>query len=229
MLYALYPLSMHKMLIGGIFMGRVAVVLLGILLIVVGGIWLFKDAYGQSVEGAAEDIAVSLVATKINESLKEGIYNEELDGPLLKVERDSEGNIKYIEPDTKLINKLVLGFSEGVKENYSLEDIQFCKVNLGVITGNKLLSQLPIMTKIKVQPLSLTKFQCETGFETQGINQTRYYVCCTVKSKVRILAPFTNKTAVIERNYQLAEAIIVGVVPDNYVMVPDENILDAME
>ena len=80
-----------------------------------------------------------------------------------------------------------------------------------------------------VQPLSLTKITSSTGFETQGINQTRYYVHCNVRSQVRILAPFTNKTAEISRDYQLAEAIIVGQVPSSYVFVPKESILDAAE
>ena len=53
---------------------------------------------------------------------------------LLHIERDQKGNIKYIEPDTMVINRLVLDFSTGVKENYSLDDIQVTKVNLGVVT-----------------------------------------------------------------------------------------------
>ena len=36
--------------------------------------------------------------------------------------------------------------------------------------AGKFLSQLPFYVKVKIQPLSLTKFQCETGFETQGMD-----------------------------------------------------------
>lgn len=100
---------------------------------------------------------------------------------------------------------------------------------MGVLTGSRFLSQLPIRTTIKVQPLSLTKITCSTGFESQGINQTRYYVRCDVESRIRVLAPFTNETAQIRRSYQIAEAVIVGQVPDSYVVVPEESILDAME
>ena len=194
-------------------MRRIAVILVGIGLILLGGIWIFKDIYGENIAGTAEDIAVNMVAVKINESLVTGFYDEELDGALLRVERDKDGNIKYIEPETRLINKLVLEFATGVRENYDKDEIEVCEVNLGVVTGSKFLSQLPFKAKIKVQPLSLTKITSSTGFETQGINQTRYYVHCNVRSQVRILAPFTNKTTEINRDYQLAEAIIVGQVP----------------
>ena len=145
------------------------------------------------------------------------------------MERDGSGNIQYIEPDTRLINRLVMDFAGGVKETYDPDEIECCEVNLGVMTGSRFLSQLPFRATVKVQPLSLTKITCSTGFETQGINQTRYYVQCNVESQVRVLAPFTNKTAEINRSYQIAEAVIVGRVPDSYVVVPQESILDAAE
>ena len=210
-------------------MGRVVSIFLGLILVAAGVLMLFKDAYGESIAGASESIAVNFVAMKINASLKEGIYSSELDGPLIHVERDENGNIKYLEPDSRLINKLVLEFMTEVNDTYNLDDTQAVKVNLGVITGSKILSQLPFTVKVKVQPLSLTRFQYETEFETQGINQTRYCVYCTINSQVRILAPFTDKVSEINRRVLLAEAIIVGDVPGNYVEVPKESILDAID
>ncbi|MDY5770598.1 MAG: sporulation protein YunB [Anaerovoracaceae bacterium] len=210
-------------------MGRVVSIFLGLILVAAGVLMLFKDAYGESIAGASESIAVNFVAMKINASLKEGIYSSELDGPLIHVERDENGNIKYLEPDSRLINKLVLEFMTEVNDTYNLDDTQAVKVNLGVITGSKILSQLPFTVKVKVQPLSLTRFQYETEFETQGINQTRYCVYCTINSQVRILAPFTDKVSEINRRFLLAEAIIVGDVPGNYVEVPKESILDAID
>ena len=210
-------------------MRRVVIILLGIALVLGGSLVMFKEAYGESISGASESIAVNYVAMKINASLRQGIYSSELDGPLIHIERDDAGNIKYLEPDSRLINKLVLEFMTEVNDTYNLDDTQAVKVNLGVITGSKILSQLPFTVKVKVQPLSLTRFQYETEFETQGINQTRYCVYCTINSQVRILAPFTDKVSEINRRFLLAEAIIVGDVPGNYVEVPKESILDAID
>jgi sporulation protein YunB len=218
---------MHKIK-GGIFMRRVAVIIIGIGLVILGSILLIKDKFGESIEATAEAVAVNSVAIKINNSLKNGFYDEDLGEPLLDVKRDSEGNIQYLEPNTRLINKLLLEFSTNVKENYSLDDIEEIEVNWGVITGSKLLSQLPFTVTVKVQPISLTKFQYESEFETEGINQTRYKVYCTINSQIHIVAPFTDKTAEINRKVLLAEAVIVGKVPDNYVFVPEQSILDAV-
>ena len=212
-------------------MKRAAVYFLHIVeaVIITGSLLLIKDRFGDSIEATAEAVAVNAVAIKINESLENGFYNEELGEPLLTVERDDEGNIQYLEPNSRVINKLLLEFSTNVKENYSLDDVEEIKVNWGVITGSKILSQLPFTAKVKVQPVSLTKFQYESEFETEGINQTRYRLYCTVNSQIHIVAPFTDKTAEINRKVLLAEAVIVGKVPDSYVVVPEESILDAVE
>ena len=209
-------------------MKRAAVILIGIGLVILGGMLVIRDKFGDSIQQTAEAVAVNAVATKINDSLQNGLYDEALSGPLLNVERDSEGNIQYLEPNAEVINKLLLEFSTNVRENYDLGDTEEIKVNWGVITGSKLLSQLPFAVTVKVQPVSLTKFQYETGFETEGINQTRYYVYCTITSQIHILAPFTDTTAQINRRLLLAEAVIVGKVPDSYVVVPEGSILDAV-
>ena len=209
-------------------MKRAAVILIGIGLVILGGMLVIRDKFGDSIQQTAEAVAVNAVAIKINDSLQNGLYDEALSGPLLNVERDSEGNIQYLEPNSEVINKLLLEFSANVRENYDLGDTEEIKVNWGVITGSKLLSQLPFAVTVKVQPVSLTKFQYETGFETEGINQTRYYVYCTITSQIHILAPFTDKTAQINRRLLLAEAVIVGKVPDSYVVVPEGSILDAV-
>ena len=210
-------------------MKRAVVIFIGILLVLTGSFMLFKDAFGESIQTTAEAVATNMVSSKINASLKDGFYDEELSEPLIFVERNENGDIQYLEPNSRLINRLLLNFSTKVKENYDLDDISEIKVNFGVVTGSRVLSQMPFYFTVKVHPLSLTKFQYETEFETEGINQTRYYVYCVLTSKIHVLAPFTDKTAEINRKILLAEAVIVGKVPQNYVMVPEDSILDAIE
>ena len=56
-------------------MRRVVIILLGIALVLGGSLVMFKEAYGESISGASESIAVNYVAMKINASLRQGIYS----------------------------------------------------------------------------------------------------------------------------------------------------------
>ena len=208
------------------FIMRVLVIGTGLVLMAGGMMILFSDRYGESIDQAARAIAINAVGTKITRSVNEGIYNEDLEGQLLDVVRNEEGQIEYVEANSRLINKLVLAFATKMEEDYSLGDTMVIPANFGMLTGSRILSQLPFTADIKVMPLSLTKFQTETEFTSEPINQTRYKVYCTVTSDIQIVAPFTRETAQINRRVLLAEAIIVGKVPDSYVFVPEENVLD---
>ena len=210
----------------GRFIMRLLVIGTGLAMVTGGMMILFSDRYGESIDQAARAIAINAVGTKITRSVNEGIYNEELEGQLLEVVRNEEGQIEYVESNSRLINKLVLAFATKMEEDYSLGDTMVIPANFGMLTGNRILSQIPYTVNIKVMPLSLTKFQTETEFTSEPINQTRYKVYCTVTSDVQIVAPFTRETAQISRRVLLAEAIIVGKVPDSYVFVPEENVLD---
>ena len=210
----------------GRFIMRLLVIGTGLAMVTGGMMILFSDRYGESRDQAARAIAINAVGTKITRSVNEGIYNEELEGQLLEVVRNEEGQIEYVEANSRLINKLVLAFAMKMEEDYSLGDTMVIPANFGMLTGNRILSQIPYTVDIKVMPLSLTKFQTETEFTSEPINQTRYKVYCMVTSDVQIVAPFTRETAQINRKVLLAEAIIVGKVPDSYVFVPEENVLD---
>ena len=210
-------------------MKRFVIIFIGLVLVLTGTLMIIKDAFGDSIRHTAEAVATNMVSSKINASLEDGFYNKELSEPLIFVQYNEKGDIQYLEPNSKLINRLLLNFSAKVKENYDPDEITKIKVNLGVVTGSRILSQLPFYFTVKVHPLSMTKFQYETEFETEGINQTRYFVYCVLTSEIHILAPFTDKTSKINRKILLAEAVIVGKVPDSYVMVPKDSILDAIE
>ena len=73
-----------------------------------------------------------MVSGKINASLREGFYSETFTQPLLRVERDKNGRVQYIEPDTGLINRLVMDFAGGVKAvSYTHLDVYKRQMQIG--------------------------------------------------------------------------------------------------
>jgi hypothetical protein len=60
-----------------------------------------------------------------------------------------------------------------------------------------------------------------TAFETAGINQTRHEISLEASTQMRIVIPTGAETVSITTIVPVAEAIIVGEVPDSYINVPD--------
>jgi sporulation protein YunB len=96
----------------------------------------------------------------------------------------------------------------------------------GSVFGSSILSQVEQGVQIRIMPLSVSSCNFETAFESRGINQTKYQVFVCIETDVRVLQPFSRETFKVKNRMMLSELVIIGDVPENYVSVPKEDILD---
>ena len=142
------------------------------------------------------------------------------------MEKGSDGRIQSVQANTPVINELVAGLADTLQKKYDEMEPSEVRLNYGTLMGSKLLSQTDLGMNIKILPMAVTRCDFETAFETQGINQTKYKVYVTMESSVRVLEPFSAESFKIENKMLICEVVIVGDVPDSYVNVPQEDILD---
>jgi sporulation protein YunB len=126
------------------------------------------------------------------------------------------------------MNILAAELSKEIKQMYADMKPTEISVPIGTILGSQILSQSNLNIKIKVLPLSVSSVDFLSEFEAQGINQTKYKVYLTLNSKVRIMAPFSSQNLEIKNVVLVSEAVILGQVPNSYVVVPKDEILDGM-
>ena len=132
-----------------------------------------------------------------------------------------------VQANTSLINKMVSSFAESLQKKYEAMDRKIVEISYGTLLGSKVLSQTGFGVEVKLLPLAVTKYDFETEFESQGINQTKYKIYIVLESSVQILQPFSKESVKVINKVLISEAVIVGDVPDSYVNVPKEDILDA--
>ena len=123
---------------------------------------------------------------------------------------------------------MISDFGIMLQDRYEAVEPKKVKIPVGALTGSKFLSMTGLGVNIRILPLSVSSCSYESAFETQGINQTRYKIFLTVESTVRVLQPFSSKSIEVNNRILLAEMVIVGDVPESYVNVPKDEILDAI-
>ena len=64
---------------------------------------------------------------------------------------------------------------------------------------------------------------------SQGINQTKYKIYIELECRVKVLAPFSSNMFDVNNTVLVAETVILGDVPNSYVQVPKEDILDVTD
>lgn len=136
-----------------------------------------------------------------------------------------------MQANTIMMNKIsaevAIKVQETINEIGSAEQTSI-KIPLGNIFGSQLLAQYGPKIKIKVTTIGKVKVDFYTEFEQSGINQTRHRIYLTVNTQVKTIIPFTSKTMPIQSTVPIAETIIVGKVPDNYVNVPKDEFMNVI-
>ncbi len=177
---------------------------------------------------AIAEVKVKAMITKIvNDSVHQQFQSNAENRELLTIKADQEGNITYVESNTTAMNNLATKLTQTVQSRYKWNEAVILNVPVGSILGSQILSQVGPNINLKVLPIGMSRVNFKTEFESMGINQTKYKVFLQMDSQARVLAPFSVNNIEVQNTILVAEAIIVGEVPEAYVNVPKEGIVDA--
>ena len=159
--------------------------------------------------------ATQIVNTAIiNEYSKQFNYDQ-----VIKVDKDSQGNIVMLKADTLKMNKIACDVAlQSQKELMKLGKVGI-KVPIGYITNNNILSYYGPCITIKMNPIGYVETKYSSEFESAGMNQTRHKIYVKVKTTVRVMIPLKNNNIEIDNEVPIAETIIVGKIPNNAVQL----------
>ena len=180
-----------------------------------------------NVAAIAEVKVKAMITQIVNDAVHEQFLTDAAVNELLTIKTDQEGNITYVESNTTAMNNLAVELSQSVQNRYKWEDAVLLKVPVGSIVGSQILSQIGPDINLKVLPIGMSRVNFQTEFESMGINQTKYKVFLLLDSQARVLAPFSINNIEVQNTILVAEAIIVGEVPDSYINVPPGSAMDA--
>ena len=80
--------------------------------------------------------------------------------------------------------------------------------------------------RVSVVPVGSVTTRFVTSFESAGINQTRHEISLEASVLMRIVVPAGSNSVSVSTYVPIAESIIVGEVPESYVHVPEDELLN---
>jgi len=197
--------------------------LLGLLIM---SAWLMKNQVEPHLEEIGRLRANVMVSQIVNKALNEQFYvQDEMDNLLIR-ETDEAGKTEIVRANTQAMNLLITEISKELQKQFAERPQDIYTVPLGTLLGDKFLSQAKPSVDIRIIPISVSSIDFETEFVSEGINQTKYKVYIELSSCVKVIAPLVSDTFEVSTTVLIAEAVILGTVPDSYVYVPEEDILD---
>ena len=213
--------------------GRRKFLILAVMILTAGGAAAFTCFVKLTLEPNMEELAKIraevLVSRTVTWVLAEQFQQEISQEELFTVTKDSEGTMSMVQANSARINLLMSRISAQLQESFQKMKKEDFSVPAGSLLGSRFLSQTGPHVRITVIPLSVSAMDFRTEFETQGINQTKYKIYIVLTCRIKMAAPFSTQVFKTKSTVLLAEAVILGKVPDSYVVVPQDDILDAIE
>lgn len=206
----------------------------GILLIVFALVLIFlllkaDNAMRSITDGYAENEAITVANKVIGETVSEylgktGIKYDDIS----KIGTDESGNISSIVLDTVALSKMKARIVTDIESKIKNSDMLTLSVPVGTLTGNRYLNGRGPEIKIKMQLSSAVFTEMKSEFSSSGINQTLHKVSLLIKTKVYFVMPWYRSSGNYENEFLIAEAVIVGKVPEAYTnVIEDEDDMTA--
>lgn len=180
-----------------------------------------------SIVAISEVKARQVTIQAINDTINNKIRNNIEYTDLVNVKYDNEGKVTLMQANTILMNSIASDVVLDVQEQ--LKEIS--ESNIKVPLNNAFNTQIMKLPSIRVRiiPQGSVNVDFATEFESTGINQTRHRIYIIVNTDIKMIVPLVSEEIRVTTNIAIAETIIIGDVPDQFVNVPGESILDAID
>ncbi|NLV76236.1 MAG: sporulation protein YunB [Tissierellia bacterium] len=195
------------------------------LLILIIYLFRYTDKNIKPTVVAISEIRARAITTQaINDTIKNKIKRDINYNDLIFVKYDNEGKVTLMQANTILMNSIASEVAIEVQEQLT----EMSKSNIKVPLSNAFDTQIITLPSINIRiiPQGSVAVDFATEFESSGINQTRHRIYIIVVTDIKMIVPLVSENLRITTNIPIAETIIVGDVPEEYVNVPKENLLN---
>ena len=178
---------------------------------------------------AFSEVKARVIATQaINDAIKAKIKDDIRYQDLIFIKYNEDNRVTLMQANTALMNSIASDVALEIQQNISRIATNSIKIPLGNAFDSQLLAQYGPKIDLKIIPQGTVVVDFATEFEQSGINQTRHKVYLIINTDVRIIVPLASETVRVVANVPIAETVIVGDVPENYIFVPERDLTNVV-
>lgn len=183
----------------------------------------FDERVMPSVREMATMMAKSQTLNIINQKSIDILSQDFKYDEMVKIEKNSEGNIILVQADTGKLNYIAAKLS--TECNNELSKMENCevKVPLGWISNKSVFFSLGPKITMRIEPMGNISTSYESKFESAGINQTRHKIYLNITAKLRLKLPLRDQDIEVSTQVPVSDTIIVGKIPNATFGLPSND------
>lgn len=178
------------------------------------------------IVGYAKAKMDNMIIAAINNAIFNVLKDPVTYSDLITVHRDTDGNIAMLEADAYKISTIANKTARATDMELEKIEDQTIEFNIGSLLNSPLLTGLGPKIKIRIISDGIVYCRFRSEFESAGINQTRHKIFIEVCASMEVILPLTNEKVDCLVEIYIAEAVLVGKIPDVYLNVGGGNFFD---
>ena len=167
----------------------------------------------------------SLSSMAVYEAIDAVLSNGASYSDLIKITKDNDGDIAFIEADGISINALGNQIALATQVNLDKIGQQTVFIPIGNFTDMPIFVGQGPKIEIKLLPIGNVICKFISEFTNAGVNQTNHRIYMYAETKTSLVLPMASRVIVSNVQILLCENIIIGKVPSTYLNATD---LDTM-
>lgn len=194
-----------------------------ILLLLTAAFLVLENNLSQVILDMAYADAYSLAVKVINSAVADIMHSGITFDDLITVHMDDKGKVTMLQANTVRMNDLATRTALQAQEKLQETKNQVIIIPFGAAIGIKFLAGSGPGIPVKILPVGAVSTQYVSEFESAGINQTRFKILLSTKTTVRLVIPTGAKLVELVSTVPIAESIIVGEVPNQFVDLNEKS------
>jgi len=188
----------------------------GLVLTTLSSYWTVDCLIRPSLSELAGVRAKQIAVENIQDTIQTKIVPELEYGELVDLRLTNDGRVAYMQPKTGVINRISSEATLAIQQRLTELRQETVKIPLGQVLGIKTLASYGPQLPIKIIPVGVVESSIKDQFDSTGINQVRHKILISLKTTIKMVVPLVREEIIINTDVPLAEAIIMGEVPDFY-------------
>ena len=192
---------------------KILLVLIGILILFNVFLYELNRVISPAVVSISDEEIKRRTVAIINKTILEEYGNKFNYDEVIKIEKDSEGNIIMLRADTLKMNQIACEVAVRSQEELKNAGSIYIRIPIGYIFRNNIISTIGPKITVKAEPIGSIDTEYSSKFQSAGMNQTKHSIYINVKTNIRVVFPTNINKLEVKSQIPLAETIIVGKVP----------------
>ena len=166
----------------------------------------------------------------VTAAVNETVYEDDVDyDSLIALEKGADGRIVAVKSNMAEFNRLQSEILANVLERMADVDTRELSIPVGTLPGSPLRAGRGPAVTVRMQSVGAPSAHFDNEFTDAGINQTRHRIVLVVDVTVGILLPGFSTATRVSNEFNVAETVIVGTVPESYTYFHSDDINSTAE